>query len=58
MSFSKKFCSKSPLRMAEGNDKYAEAKKLGVKIDDLQSMPKSTRDIVYTARLNAARKGQ
>jgi len=44
--------------MAEGNDKYAEAKKLGVKIDDLQSMPKSTRDIVYTARLNAARKSQ
>ena len=55
MSFAKKFCSKSPFKMAEGDEKYAEGKKLGVKTDDLQSMPRSTRDIVYTARLNAAR---
>ena len=47
---------KNPLKKVEGEEKYAEGKKLGVKTDDLQSMPRSTRDIVYTARLNAARK--
>ena len=58
MSFSKTFCSKSPFKMEKGNDKYAEGKKLGVKTDDLESMPRSTRDIVYTARLNAAKKAK
>ena len=55
MSFAKKFCSKSPFKMVEGDEKYAKAKKLGVETDDLQSMPRSTRDIVYTARMRAAR---
>lgn len=54
MSFARKFCSKSPFKMAEG-DPYKEAKELGVKTDDLQSMPRSTADIVYTARMRAAR---
>ena len=58
MSFSKTFCSKSPFKVVEGDDKYAEGKKLGVKTDDLESMPRYTRDIVYTARLNAAKKAK